>query len=241
MRIHRLEEIVLIATCGADGWVQVADYGRSRLDWLAGFLELPGGVPSHEAFHRTFCLIDPAAFQGCFSSWMATPMARTGLTPIVPAPFELCPIAVDGKAQRGSARRTLGRSALHIVSAWAVEIGLTLGQVATDVKSNEITPIPVLLDLKGAVVTIDAVGCQKEIAADMIAGEGEYLLAVKGNQPHLDEDLGRAFDEAPEHGEPGVDFTECQTEEDRVVAVRPARAARSPGREGSGMQGCGPV
>ena len=99
-----------------------------------------------------------------------------------------------------------------------MENRLTLGQVATDAKSNEITAIPellALLDLKGAVVTIDAMGCQKEIAADIIDGEGQYLLAVKENQPHLYEDIGRAFDEALEHGEPGVDFTECQTEEVR--------------------------
>jgi predicted transposase YbfD/YdcC len=221
-RIHRLDEIVFIATCavlcGADTWVQIADYGRSKLVWLATFLELPGGIPSHDTFRRTFCLIDPTAFQSRFSSWMAALMARTGLTPIAPAPSELKPIAIDGKAQRGSARRTVGRSALHIVSAWAVENRLTLGQVATDAKSNEITAIPgllELLDLKGAVVTIDAMGCQKEIAADIIDKEGEYLLAVKENQPHLYEDIGRAFDEVLEHGEPGVDFTECQTEEVR--------------------------
>jgi hypothetical protein len=108
-RIHRLDEIVFIATCavlcGADTWVQIADYGRSKFDWLATFLELPGGIPSHDTFRRTFCLIDPAAFQGCFSSWIAAMMARTGLTPVVPAPSELTPIAIDGKAQRGSARR----------------------------------------------------------------------------------------------------------------------------------------
>jgi predicted transposase YbfD/YdcC len=221
-RIHRLDEIVFIATCavlcGADNWVQIADYAHSKLDWLETFLELPGGIPSHDTFRRTFCLIDPMAFQECFSSWMAALMARKGLTPIAPAPSELTPIAIDGKAQRGSARRTVGRSALHVVSAWAVENRLTLGQVATDAKSNEITAIPELLkllDLRGAVVTIDAMGCQKEIAADIIDGEGEYLLAVKENQPHLYEDIGRAFDEALDRGEPGVDFTECQTEEVR--------------------------
>lgn len=221
-RIHRLDEIVFIATCavlcGADNWVQIADYAHSKRDWLATFLELPGGIPSHDTFRRTFCLIDPAAFRGCFSSWMAALMARRGLTPIAPAPSDLKPIAIDGKAQRGSARRTVGRSALHVVSAWAVENRLTLGQVATDAKSNEITAIPellALLDLKGAVVTIDAMGCQKEIAADIIDGEGEYLLAVKENQPHLYEDIGREFDEALDRGEPGVDFTECQTEEVR--------------------------
>ena len=221
-RIHRLDEIVFIATCavlcGADNWVQIADYAHSKLDWLKTVLALPGGVPSHDTFRRVFCLLDPLAFQKCFYAWMASLMARKGLTPLVTDPPELRPIAIDGKAQRGSARRTVGQSALHVVSAWAVENRLTLGQVATDAKSNEITAIPellALLDLKGAVVTIDAMGCQKEIAADIIEGEGEYLLAVKENQPHLYEDIGRAFDEVLEHGEPGVDFTECQTEEVR--------------------------
>ena len=221
-RIHRLDEIVFIATCavlcGADNWVQIADYAHSKLDWLKTVLALPGGVPSHDTFRRVFCLLDPLAFQKCFYAWMASLMARKGLTPLVTDPPELRPIAIDGKAKRGSARRTVGQSALHVVSAWAVENRLTLGQVATDAKSNEITAIPellALLDLKGAVVTIDAMGCQKEIAADIIEREGEYLLAVKENQPHLYEDIGRAFDEVLEHGEPGVDFTECQTEEVR--------------------------
>ena len=221
-RIHRLDEIVFIATCavlcGADSWEQIADYAHSKLDWLRTFLTLPGGVPSHDTFRRVFCLLDPLAFQQCFYAWITALMQRRGLTPIAADPPELRPIAIDGKAQRGSARRTVGRSALHVVSAWAVENRLTLGQVATDAKSNEITAIPellALLDLKGAVVTIDAMGCQKEIAADIISGGGEYVLAVKENQPHLYEDIGRAFDGALEHGEPGVDFTECQTEEVR--------------------------
>ena len=221
-RIHRLDEIVFIATCavlcGADSWEQIADYAHSKLDWLRTFLTLPGGVPSHDTFRRVFCLLDPLAFQQCFYAWITALMQRRGLTPIAADPPELRPIAIDGKAQRGSARRTVGRSALHVVSAWAVENRLTLGQVATDAKSNEITAIPellALLDLKGAVVTIDAMGSQKEIAADIVDGEGQYLLAVKENQPHLYEDIGRAFDEALEHGEPGVDFTECQTEEVR--------------------------
>jgi predicted transposase YbfD/YdcC len=221
-RIHRLDEIVFIATCavlcGADSWEQIADYARSKIDWLKTFLTLPGGVPSHDTFRRVFCLLDPLAFQGCFYAWMTALMERRGLTPIATDPAELRPIAIDGKAQRGSARRTVGRSALHVVSAWAVENRLTLGQVATDAKSNEITAIPELLgllDLKGAVVTIDAMGCQKEIAADIIGGGGEYALAVKENQPHLYEDIERSFEEVLDGGEPGVDFTECQTEEIR--------------------------
>jgi predicted transposase YbfD/YdcC len=218
-RIHRLDEIVFMATCGvfcgADTWVQIADYAHSKSDWLQTFLELPGGIPSHDTFRRVFCLLDPLAFQKAFSSWMTALMQRTGLTPVATDSPELTPIAIDGKAQRGSARRSVGRSALHVVSAWAVENHLTLGQVATDAKSNEITAIPELievLDLNGAVVTIDAMGCQKEIAADIVGGGGDYVLAVKENQPHLYEDIARAFDEALDRGSPGVDFTECQTE-----------------------------
>ena len=221
-KVHLLDEIVFMAICavlcGADNWQEIAEYSESKIDWLKTFLTLPEGVPSHDTFRRVFCLLDPLAFQQCFYAWITALMQRRGLTPIAADPPELRPIAIDGKAQRGSARRTVGRSALHVVSAWAVENRLTLGQVATDAKSNEITAIPellALLDLKGAVVTIDAMGCQKEIAADIIDGEGQYLLAVKENQPHLYEDIGRAFDEALEHGEPGVDFTECQTEEVR--------------------------
>src|SRR5512135_2836469 len=173
-RIHRLDEIVFMATCavfcGADTWEQIAGYAHSKIDWLRTFLTLPGGVPSHDTFRRVFCLLDPVAFQKCFYAWMTALMERRGLTPLAANPAELTPIAIDGKAQRGSAWRTVGQSALHIVSAWAVENHLTLGQVATDAKSNEITAIPELLellDLEGAVVTIDAMGCHRDSASDL--------------------------------------------------------------------------
>ena len=221
-RVHRLDEIVFVATCavlcGAESWEQIADYAHSKIDWLTTFLTLPGGVPSHDTFRRVFCLLDPLAFQKCFYTWMTALMRRQGVTPVATDPPELRPIAIDGKAQRGSAWRTVGRSALHVVSAWAVENRLTLGQVATDATSNEITAIPELLellDLKGAVVTIDAMGCQKEIAAAIVGEGGQYVLAVKENQPHLSEDIERTFEEVLDRGEPGVDFNECQTEEVR--------------------------
>src|SRR5512147_1849729 len=221
-RVHRLDEIVFVATCavlcGAESWEQIADYAHSKIDWLTTFLTLPGGVPSHDTFGRVFGLLDPLAFQRCSYTWMTMLMRRQGVTPVATDPPELRPIAIDGKAQRGSARRTVGRSALHVVSAWAVENRLTLGQVATNAKSNEITAIPELLellDLKGAVVTIDAMGCQKEIAAAIVGEGGQYVLAVKENQPHLSEDIERTFEEVLDRGEPGVDFNECQTEEVR--------------------------
>ena len=216
-RRHELDEIVFIAICavlcGADSWLEIADFAQSKVDWLKTFLTLPGGVPSHDTFRRVFCLLDPQAFQSCFLSWMAALMERHGLVPIPLGPPELRPVAIDGKAQRGSARRSVGQSPLHLVSAWSVANHLTLGQVATHVKSNEITAIPELLkmlDLEGAVVTIDAMGCQKEIADEIVQRGGEYVLAAKDNQPHLAEDIEREFAEALEHGESGVDFTECQ-------------------------------
>lgn len=221
-RIHMLDEIVFMAICavlcGADSWQEIADYSQSKLDWLETFLSLPGGVPSHDTFRRVFCLLDPLAFQACFSNWITALMHRHGLTPIPLDRPELRPVAIDGKTQRGSARRTVGQSPLHMVSAWSVENHLTLGQVATDAKSNEITAIPELLkllDLEGAIVTIDAMGCQKDIAAGIVQEGGEYVLAVKENQPHLYEDIQQAFEAALEHGEPGVNFTEFQTEEVR--------------------------
>jgi predicted transposase YbfD/YdcC len=198
--------------------VQIADYAHPKLDGLTTILAPPGGVPSPDTSRRVFCLPDPLAFQECFYPWMASLMARKGWTPLVTGPPELRPIASDGKARRGAARRGVGRSALHVVSARAVEDRLTLGRVATGAKSDEITAIPELLalrDSKGAVVTIGAMGRQQEIAADIIEGEGQYLPAVKEDQPHLSEDIGRARDEALEHGEPGVDFTGCRTQEVR--------------------------
>jgi predicted transposase YbfD/YdcC len=217
---HLLDEIVFMALCavlcGADTWQEIADYSESKRDWLKTFLTLSEGVPSHDTFRRVFCLLDPVAFQTCFFDWMTALMNRHGLTATPLDQPELRPIAIDGKTQRGSARRSVGQSPLHLVSAWSVANHLSLGQVATDAKSNEITAIPELLellDLEGAVVTIDAMGCQKDIAAGIVQDGGESVLAVKENQPHLYEDIEQAFEEALERGEPGVDFTECQTEQ----------------------------
>ena len=144
-------------------------------------------------------------------------MARKGLTPVATDPPELTPIAIDGKAQRGSGRRTVGRSAC-MSQRLGHRASSDLGEVAVDAKSNEITAIPVLLellDLNGAVVTIDAMGCQKEIAADIVGGGGDYVLAAKENQPHLYEDITRGVRRGVRSGFPGVDFTECQTKEVR--------------------------
>jgi predicted transposase YbfD/YdcC len=192
-RRHELMDIVVIAICavicGAEGWVDIAAYGVAKQDWLKTFLSLPQGIPSHDTFRRVFCLLDPAAFHTCFQRWIDALSAGLGLKRI----------ALDGKTVRRSFDRATGKAALHLVSAWAAEQHLVLGQVAVDTKSNEITAIPkllALLDVAGAVVTIDAMGCQKEIAAQIREGGGDYVLAVKDNQPHLLEDIQRGFERA---------------------------------------------
>jgi predicted transposase YbfD/YdcC len=177
---HRLLDIVVMALCAViancDDWHQIALFARERRDWFARFLALPNGVPSHDTFERVFDRLDPAAFQACFGGWVRA----LGATLAVPH------IAIDGKTLRGSGRADLGP--LHLVSAWATDAHLSLGQVAVDAKSNEITAIPKLLDLldlRGAFVTLDAMGCQTAIAERVVGAGGDYLLTVKGNQDGL--------------------------------------------------------
>ena len=187
-RLHNLLDIVAITICavigGADSWVDVEKYGQAKQDWLRRFLKLPNGIPSHDTFGRVFAAIVPEQFQTCFAGWVQEMAGQLGLTQI----------AIDGKTLRGSHDRANGKAALHLVSAWAVENHLTLGQEAVDSKSNEITAIPKLLellDLEGALVTIDARGCQKEIAEQVVKQGGDYVLTVKENQPKLYEEIGR--------------------------------------------------
>lgn len=179
---HRLLDIVVMAPCAVlancDDWQQIAVFARERRAWFARFLALPNGVPSHDTFERVFDRLDPAAFQARFRQWVQALTAH----------LDLPHVAIDGKTLRGSGRRDLGRSPLHLVSAWATDVQLSLGQVAVDGKSNEITAIPrllELLDLNGAFVTIDAMGCQTAIAARILKSGGDYALAVKGNQAGL--------------------------------------------------------
>jgi predicted transposase YbfD/YdcC len=185
-RRHLLLDLIAMTLCaviaGADDWQQVVTFARRRRDWLATFLALPGGIPSHDTFERVFDRLDPHAFQACFRRWVTALADALGLTHI----------AIDGKTLRGSGNGPNSWGPLHLVSAWATDCQLSLGQVAVADKSNEITAIPQLLellDLNGALVTIDAMGCQKEIAKKIVAGGGDYLLAVKDNQPHLLEDV----------------------------------------------------
>jgi len=181
---HRLLDIIAIALCGViancDGWTEIIDFAHSRLTWLKRFLKLPNGIPSHDTFERVFAKIDPAIFNRCCVAWLREVSDLLGCGHI----------AIDGKTLCGSASSQLGP--LHLVSAWATQAHLTLGEVAVEGKSNEITAIPELLkllDLKGALVTIDAIGCQKAIAQQIVDKGGQYLLAVKANQGHLLEDI----------------------------------------------------
>jgi predicted transposase YbfD/YdcC len=185
-RRHNFLDIIVIAICGTicgcKSWNEIAIYGRKKKDWLQTFLELPNGIPGPDTFRRLFARIKPAAFQACFRSWMDALAATLGVKQI----------AIDGKTVRRSHDRGLGKSPLHVVSAWATANHLTLGQVAVNDKSNEITAIPQLLDLlvlSGAIVTIDAMGCQKEIARKIREEGGHYVLAVKGNQERLLADI----------------------------------------------------
>jgi len=189
---HILVDIVGITICaviaGADGWTDVALFGRSKEAWLRTFLKLPNGIPSHDTFGRVFALLDPGTFQRCFIHWVqAVHETVQGV------------VAIDGKTARRSHDHGKGKKALHLVSAWATENGVALGHVKTDDKSNEITAIPELLkllQLKGCLVTIDAMGCQRDIAQAILDAGADYLLAVKGNQETLCEDVEQEFKEA---------------------------------------------
>jgi predicted transposase YbfD/YdcC len=210
-RKHLLLDMIAISLCGvlcgANDWVAVALWGRANLDWLKTFLELPNGIPAHDTFGRVFALLDPEQFADCFAGWMAAVCARLGLKQV----------AIDGKALRRSHDRGKGKAALHLVSAWAVDNGLTLGQRAVHGKSNEITAIPELLrllDVAGALVTIDAMGCQKDIAAAIRAEDADYLLAVKENQPKLYEDIDSLMTEALDSDFAGLkyDYAEASSQ-----------------------------
>jgi predicted transposase YbfD/YdcC len=189
---HHLTDILVIAVCAviacAESWDDIALYGRSKLDWLRTFLELPNGIPSHDTFRRVFMLIDPEAFEAGFTAWAGSLMAG----------FDREVVAVDGKTIRRSFDRGREQSPLHVVSAWASAQGLVLGQRCVDDKSNEITAIPELLDqlvLANSIVTLDAMGCQTAIAERILARGGDYLLTLKGNHPLAHAAVVQYFDE----------------------------------------------
>ena len=192
-KLHKLEDILVTVICavicGAETWVDIADFAKAKEAWLRTFLELPHGIPSHDTFGRVFAALEVKAFERAFQSWILD-VAGTSQGKL---------IAIDGKTIRRSLDRASGKAAIHLVSAWVQENHAVFGQLAADGKSNEITAIPPLLDLlnlQEATVTIDAMGCQKEIAQKVRDRGGQYVLAVKANQGTLQEDIRLFLDEA---------------------------------------------
>src|SRR3712207_674048 len=187
---HHLLDIIVIAVCavicGADGWVEIEEFGNAKRAWLHTFLELPNGIPSHDTFGRVFAALDPEQFQQCFLAWVQATATR----------IDAQIVALDGKTVRRSHDRGKGKAAIHMVSAWATANRLVLGQVKVDEKSNEITALPALLEvlaLKGCIVTIDAMGCQTEIVQTIVAQDADYVLALKGNQGTLHREVQDLF------------------------------------------------
>ena len=207
---HLLLDIVLVTICavicGADTWVEIENYGIAKREWLETFLELPHGIPSHDTFERMFARLRPEQLQQCFLNW-------------VQAVFHITDgqlINLDGKTLRGSYDRGGKQGMIHMVSAWASQNRLVLGQRKVNEKSNEITAIPELLkvlDLNGAVVTIDAMGCQTSIAAQIVAQQGDYVLALKGNQGDLHQDVQQLFDHAHSQNFRGIEHDFYETQE----------------------------
>lgn len=202
---HSLMELLLTAICavlsGADSWAGVAFWGRAKLSWLRQFLPFANGAASHDTFGRVFALLDATVFERCFIAWMRSLCGA----------FEGLQVALDGKTVRRS--KSSGQKAIHLVLAFAHDLGLTLGQVKTAEKSNEITAIPELLEallLKGCIVTIDAMGCQKAIAAKIIQQESDYALLVKNNQPGLAAAIEGFFEAAARTGYQGVPHTRAE-------------------------------
>jgi predicted transposase YbfD/YdcC len=194
---HKLIDVLVIAICavlcGAEGWPEVASFGRAKYTWFKGFLELPNGIPSSTTFWRIFRHLDAKQFERCFASWIASVCdVSSGQV-----------VAIDGKLCRRSHDRGSGQQAIDLVSAWATADGVSLGQVKVDEKSNEIVAIPELLqmlEIAGCIVTLDAMGCQTEIAETILEQGGDYVFALKGNQGTLCEDVELLFADLQESG-----------------------------------------
>jgi predicted transposase YbfD/YdcC len=224
-REHLLEEILLIAIAavlsGAESWNDIADYGEDKQEWLQTFLMLPSGIPSHDTFNRVFAALDPEEMEKGFAAWVAS-IAKLTAGEVV---------AIDGKTLCGT-RETGKKKLVHMVSAWAEGNGLVLGQRKVDEKSNEITAIPKLLnalELAGTVITIDAMGCQREIASRIIEKKADYVLAVKENQPGLLADIKDSFQmlaadsvaEEVDFGHGRVERRNCSVVADLSLLERP--------------------
>ncbi len=205
---HPLLDIVALTICsvicGAETWEEIEAYGHSKLNWLKTFLRLPNGIPSHDTIARVFALLEPTQLQECFVSWVKS-IAELSLGEV---------ISIDGKSARHSYNTGAGRGAIHMVSAWASENQLVLGQVKVADKSNEITAIPKLLnilDISGCIVTIDAMGAQTEIAKQIIDQGADYVLSLKGNQGTLHDDVKQLFDWACKTDFNDIDHEAYQT------------------------------
>jgi len=207
-QLHELLDIVIIAICaaiaGANHWTEVEAFGQAKESWLRQFLALPHGIPAHDTFGRVFRYLDPEAFERCFRQWTQTLSAH----------LDGEVIAFDGQCLRRSFERCLGKNAIYMVSAWASRQHLVLGQDKVAEKSNEITAIPALLrllDVEGCIVSIDAIGTQKAIAQQVVEQGGDYMLALKENQPHLLEDVQSLFTWADRIQYEALVHAHCQT------------------------------
>ena len=207
-KLHQLLDVLAIAMCaticGAEGWEDFAEFGKAKQEWFETFLELPNGIPSPDTFRRVLSRLDPHEFEACFMRWVqAVNKIASGQI-----------VALDGKQLRGSRDAAHDLGAIHMVSAWACENRLVLGQVKVDDKSNEITALPELLRalaLADCIVTIDAMGCQTKIAEQIIDGEADYVLALKGNQGTLHEDVAHYFEWAERKGFKEIAYTFSET------------------------------
>jgi predicted transposase YbfD/YdcC len=207
-KLHSLKDILVIAVCaticGADNWEDIAEFGSSKQEWFSGFLELENGIPSHDTFRRVFILLDNIELKTLFVDWLssAVSLSKGSL------------VNLDGKNLCGSREPLKGKKALNIVSAWAAEVSVVLGQVRCQEKSKEITAIPELLkilELAGCIVTIDAIGCQKEIVKQIVKKRADYVIALKGNQGKLHQDIKDYLDWAERVGFREIGFDYCET------------------------------
>lgn len=207
-KFHSLYEIVVIAICavlcGAEHWTEIEEYGEAKREWLATFLELKHGIPSHDTFRRVFILLDPMELKSVFVDWVSAAVSLSQGTLV----------NLDGKNLRGSKEPLKGKKALNVVSAWVSEQSVVLGQIKCEEKSNEITAIPELLkilDLEGCVVTIDAMGCQTDIVKEIVEKEADYVISLKGNQGTLHGEVKQYLDWAQHHNFKDIAYETCRT------------------------------
>ncbi len=209
-KFHSLYEILVMAICavlcGAEHWTEMEEYGEAKREWLATFLELKHGIPSHDTFRRVFILLDTIELKSVFVDWISATVSLSRGTLV----------NIDGKSLRGSKAPRQGKKALSVVSAWVSEQSVVLGQLKCEEKSNEITAIPELLkilDLEGCVVTIDAMGCQKEIVQEIVQKEADYVIALKGNQGTLHKEIKAYWDWAAHLNFKDIAYDTCVTRE----------------------------